>query len=211
MSSPVPRLPTFPGTQGLTTLQGRDTPREGGSGVDTEKNRHDRKRPTHAKGPRQILPEQTLSSPRTGGGTQSTPRPRLPWAERLRRFLAGGWLIRPRGGPGQLWPLPPWVPITWGCFSSRAEQRSLPPWPPSRPEPGESRGCTHVPSPLGANVGVPPTHTSRAGVGEGCFRADSGVHIPSSGVRALGTGSERVASGLRVTPADLEHAGRAGP
>ena len=146
-----------------------------------------------------------------GGGTQSTPRPRLPWAERLRRFLAGGWLIRPRGGPGQLWPLPPWVPITWGCFSSRAEQRSLPPWPPSRPEPGESRGCTHVPSPLRANVGVPPTHTSRAGVGEGCFRADSGVHIPSSGVRALGTGSERVASGLRVTPADLEHAGRAGP
>lgn len=74
MSSPVPRLPTFPGTQGLTTLQGRDTPREGGSGVDTEKNRHDRKRPTHAKGPRQILPGQSLSSPRTGGGHAEHPK-----------------------------------------------------------------------------------------------------------------------------------------
>lgn len=76
MSSPVPRLPTFPGTQGLTTLQGRDTPREGGSGVDTEKNRHDRKRPTHAKGPRQILPGQSLSSPRTGGGARRAPQDR---------------------------------------------------------------------------------------------------------------------------------------
>lgn len=149
-------------------------------------------------------------SPRTGGGHAEHPKTEAAPAERLERFLAGGWLIRSRGGPGQLWPLPPWVPITWGCFSSRADQRSLLPWPPSRPEPGESRGCTHVPSPPGpAWVSLPRTPAGR--VWGGCFLADSSVHVPSSGVRAPGTGSKRVASGLPVTPTDLEHAGRAGP
>lgn len=104
----------------------------------------------------------------------------------------------------QFLPLPPWAPVTWGCFHLRLTS-ALPTSASTRLQPGVTRTSAHAceARPRTACVGVTLTHTSR-GV---YFWADPRGRVSSSGVREMVRGGWPAS----VTPADWERKGRAGP
>lgn len=144
--------------------QGKNPSKRLGLGSDTSKNRCCRRASSHAAPlcvsvqscePRTSCPRAESSPPYKG-------TPRAPQDRGCPR--QEGRLIRPRGSPGQLQPLPPWVPITWGCFPSNAAQCSLPPLPQQgRSRENHEHTCTrrHTPEPTRDLLGCCSPHPGK--------------------------------------------------
>ena len=210
MSSPVPRPPTCPGAQGLTALQGRDTPRAVALGWTQRRTGTIGKGPLMPRAPDRFSSGRASPSPRTGGARRAPQDRGCP----RQRGSKGSWQEAGSSDPeavqassGHFLPGYPSHGAVFHLVLTSAPSRLGLQAGRSQENHGDARTCRAHPGQRGC-----PSHAHQQGRCRGsCFRADSRVHIPSSGVRALGTGSRRVASGLPVTPTDLEHAGRAGP